>query len=142
MTILWFLLKFLLLNKFMACFEYSLLLFCGYTHTRRIYDISFRLGHKRATPWNEIMVREKAELRRGIIEERRTILSIEDRKNSSRPAHLFLSSTVKLRLDVKNLSLMTTPPGQKTRAQMIFPYYPQHQQKLPRFWLKIQFEFR
>ena len=29
--------------------------------------------------------------------ERRTILSIEDRKNSSRPAHLFLSSTVKLR---------------------------------------------
>ena len=39
MTILWFLLKFLLLNKFMACFEYSLLLFAA-THSK--YDISFR----------------------------------------------------------------------------------------------------
>ena len=93
MTILWFLLKFLLLNKFMACFEYSLLLFCGYTHTRRIYDISFRLGHKRATPWNEIMVREKAELRRGIIEREEQYYQLKIGKT----AHLFLSSTVKLR---------------------------------------------
>ena len=107
MTILWFLLKFLLLNKFMACFEYSLLLFCGYTHTRRIYDISFRLGHKRATPWNEIMVREKAELR-GIIEREEQYYQLKIGKT----AHLFLSSTVKLRKGkrtwcqiVKNLSL-------------------------------------
>ena len=83
------------------------------------------------------MVREKAELRRGIIEREEQYYQLKIGKKAVGQLiyfYLVLSSSERVKgLDVKNLSLMTTPPGQKTRAQMIFPYYPQHQQKMPRF---------